>query len=84
MDGIEPDCLASGCIVQFDRLEPEDFRLLEIRYLLVHLGDLGLGEKVAREYALDRDDLYQLAVVEAQCRAMAQTQQRGDDHGEGC
>jgi hypothetical protein len=58
----------------------EDFRLLEIRFLLLHLADLGLGQQVSQELKIDREDLYQLAMIEAECRAMAQP--KGDADGE--
>lgn len=44
---------------------------MEVRWLLVHLGELGLGEQVAREFQISRTDLYQLAMIEAECRALA-------------
>jgi len=78
---MDPDCLFGSCIIGFDQLAEEDLRLLEIRWLLVHLGDYGLGQRVAKEYRLNREDLCSLAVIESECRAMVQPQ--GEEDGEG-
>lgn len=51
-----------------------------MRFLLGTLGELGLGEKIASELEIGRDDLYLLALIEAECREMARPE--GDANGE--
>jgi hypothetical protein len=72
---------AAGCIVMFDKLTEEDFRLLEIRFLLANLGELGLGQQVAKEYRIEREDLLSLALIESECREISQIRSETD---EGC
>jgi len=43
---------------------------------------MGLSQMAAKEYNLDRDDLIQLATIEAECRKIAKVNQ-GEPSGEG-
>jgi len=55
--------------------------LLEIRWLLQSLSELGLGQVVAKEYRVEREDLFQLALIESGCREISKIR---SDSNEGC
>lgn len=82
VDGVPPDCLEGDCQTGFDQLANEDFRLLEIRWMLQNLSELGLGQAISSAMDVTRDDLCQLALIESACRDMAR--ERSETDGEGC
>lgn len=66
----EPACIEGQCPVGIDRLPEEALRILEIRGLLVSLGDIGLAPMISREFGLTLDDMHLLAWIEEQLRKL--------------
>lgn len=66
----EPACIEGACPVGIDRLPEEALRILEVRGLLVALGDIGLAPLISREFGLNREDLHLLAWIEEQLRKL--------------
>jgi hypothetical protein len=81
VDGIYPDCVTGSCLAGIDQLEDEDMRLLEVRWLLAHLSEMGLAQQVVKEFRVVRDDLLQLALIESECRKIAQPDTQGEPSG---
>lgn len=80
-----PDCSSGSCLISFDQLDGDDYRILEVHWLASNLSEIGLSRLVAAEYNLDRDDLIQLAVIESEHRKIAHEKQNQEDtSGEGC
>lgn len=79
---MEPDCITGSCPTCFDQLNEDDFRILEVHWLISHLSEMGLSAQVVTEYNLDRDDLFQLAMIQAESRKIAKSKE-GEPDGEG-
>jgi len=61
---VEPPCLDGACPTGFDELPEAAVRLLELRALLVSLGELGLAGKICEEHEITKEDLTNLAFIE--------------------
>jgi len=76
MDDVAPNCKTErGCLIP--RVDEEGRRILEVRRLLLSLGDLIDPGTVCRICNVDRDDLELLARIQETVRAARNEEPKG-------
>ena len=72
-EGTEPSCWQGECLTGFDRLRNEDHRILNLYGLLTVLADLGVSDRICREYQVKREDFEQLAEIAMEVRQLSKS-----------
>lgn len=64
MDGVLPECWDGQCKVGIDELTDDDWKLLNMRGMLISLEGLGIGGEILKMYEATKEDIELLAVIE--------------------